>query len=40
MQMNGKPMMHIDVHGKLDTGEDYEIDLGITCMHNHWWSDY
>jgi hypothetical protein len=40
MKNEGKPLFHIDVHGKLDTKKDYDLDLGISCMHNHWWSDY
>jgi hypothetical protein len=28
--------MHVDIHGKYDRKNSYELDLGIACMHAHW----
>lgn len=32
----GKPLFHIDVHGKLDRKDSYELDLGVSCLLKHW----
>ena len=30
------PLMHVDIHGKKDRKEDYDLDLGVQCLHKHW----
>mmetsp|Transcript_31102 Transcript_31102/g.30558 ORF Transcript_31102/g.30558 Transcript_31102/m.30558 type:complete len:102 (-) Transcript_31102:296-601(-) len=32
----GKPLFHVDIHGKMDRKADYELDLGISCIIKHW----
>ena len=31
----GTPLMHIDIHGKMDRKDNYELDLGIQCLWKH-----
>ena len=33
---NGTPIMHVDVHGKLTRSDGYELDVGISCLQQHW----
>ena len=28
--------MHVDVHGKLTRSDGYELDVGISCLQQHW----
>jgi hypothetical protein len=28
--------MHVDIHGKMDRKDNYELDLGISCLYKHW----
>ena len=30
-----KPLLHIDIHGKMDRKDTYELDLGIQCIYKH-----
>jgi len=30
-----KPLMHIDIHGKMDRKDTYELDLGVKSLHKH-----
>jgi hypothetical protein len=32
----GLPLMHIDIHGKMDRKDSYELDLGGSCLYKHW----
>ena len=32
----GLPLFHIDIHGKLDWKDSYDLDLGVACMVKHW----
>ncbi|CDW81872.1 UNKNOWN [Stylonychia lemnae] len=32
----GVPLFHIDIHGKLDRKDCYDLDLGIECAVKHW----
>ncbi len=29
-------MFHVDVHGKMDRKDNYELDLGVACLFKHW----
>ena len=29
----GKPLMHIDIHGKMDRKDTYELDLGVESLY-------
>jgi hypothetical protein len=31
----GKPLMHIDIHGKMDRKDTYELDLGVQPFYKH-----
>ena len=35
----GTPLMHVDIHGKMDRKDSYELDLGVSCMYKHWDKD-
>ena len=35
----GIPLMHVDIHGKMDRKDSYELDLGVACMYKHWDKD-
>jgi hypothetical protein len=35
----GKPLLHVDIHGKMDRKNDCEIDVGIMAMEVHWYGD-
>ena len=30
------PLFHVDIHGKMDRKDNYELDLGVICMYHHW----
>ncbi len=32
----GLPLMHVDIHGKMDRKDSYELDLGVACLYKHW----
>jgi len=32
----GKPLMHVDIHGKMDRQHNCEIEVGIMSMEAHW----
>jgi len=32
----GVPLLHVDIHGKMDRKDSYELDLGVSCMYKHW----
>jgi hypothetical protein len=36
MANEGKPLFHIDVHGKMDRADNFDLDLGVTCLYKHW----
>ena len=31
-----KPIFHIDIHGKFDRKADFDLDLGVSCLHRVW----
>jgi hypothetical protein len=31
----GTPLLHVDIHGKMDRKENYDLDLGISCMYKN-----
>ncbi len=33
----GVPLFHIDIHGKMDRKDNYDLDLGVQCLYAHWW---
>jgi hypothetical protein len=33
------PILHVDIHGKLNRKNDCEIDVGIRAMEVHWEND-
>ena len=35
IQNTGKPLLHIDIHGKLDRKDNYELDLGVQSVYRH-----
>ena len=35
----GQPLLHVDIHGKMDRKDSYELDLGVACMYKHWDKD-
>ena len=39
LKHEGKPILHIDIHGKLNRSKDCEIDVGIQSIHQHWPED-
>jgi len=30
------PLFHVDIHGKMDRKDCYELDLGVACAIKHW----
>lgn len=32
----GLPLLHVDIHGKMDRKDSYDLDLGVACLHKHW----
>lgn len=36
----GKPLFHVDIHGKLDRKDCYDLDLGVACLLHHWDPQY
>ena len=36
MENTDKPLLHVDIHGKMDRSKDYELDLGVACLLKHW----
>lgn len=28
----GRPLLHVDIHGKMDRKDNYELDLGGACL--------
>lgn len=32
----GTPLMHVDIHGKFDRKDNYDLDLGVRCLYTHW----
>ena len=33
LENHGKPLMHIDIHGKMDRKDTYELDLGVESLY-------
>ncbi len=39
LKSQGRPLLHVDIHGKLDRQNDCNIDVGIRSMEAHWDND-
>ena len=39
LKNEGFPLMHVDVHGKLNRKTNCEVDVGIASLHYHWPED-
>lgn len=36
LQNPDTPLLHVDIHGKMDRKDSYELDLGVQCIYKHW----
>lgn len=36
MKNKEMPLFHVDIHGKMDRKDCYDLDLGIDCLIKHW----
>ncbi len=35
LQNEGIPLLHVDIHGKMDRKDSYELDLGVQPLYRH-----
>lgn len=39
LRNEGLPILHVDVHGKLNRKDDCEVDVGRESLNHHWKED-